>query len=66
MKLPRAAIERIMRNAGAEHVTEDAVDTLQESTTELGEELARDALQVAREHDRTRIEDTDIEDAITR
>ncbi len=46
--LPLAAMERIMRNAGAQRVSSEAVKLLQESTHSLGEELAEDAVQLAR------------------
>lgn len=66
MELPLAAIERIMRNAGAERMTEDAVLALQESAQGLVDEMVRDAVAVAEEDGRARITRGDIRDAIER
>ncbi len=49
IELPLAAVERIMRNAGAEKVSADAVKLLQDSTHGLGQELAEDAVRIARQ-----------------
>lgn len=64
MTLPLAQVERIMRNAGADKVSEDAVRLLRSSTEELGEELATDAVRIARNDGRDSISIDDILDAI--
>lgn len=64
MELPLASIERIMRNAGAKKIGSDAIELLRDSTQELGEELAKDAVRHAREAGRSTIEVEDIENAI--
>lgn len=64
MELPLASIERIMRNAGAEKLSSESVHLLRESTDELGEELAQDAVRIAREDNRSTITADDIEKAI--
>lgn len=45
VKVPRAPLERIMRQAGAESETEGAVESLRESVEELGTELAEEAVE---------------------
>ncbi len=64
MRIPLAAIERIMRNAGAENTSTEAIELLRESTQELAEELAEDAIRLAQEDGRPMIEAADIENAI--
>lgn len=62
--LPLAEVECIMRNAGVEKLTEDAVRELRQSTAELGKELAQDAVKIARQDGRERITLDDVTDAI--
>lgn len=64
MQLSLASIERIMRNAGAKKLSSEAVTELRESTQELGEELAQDAVRIAREDGRSTITVADIRKAI--
>lgn len=64
MDLPLATIERIMRNAGADRLTEDAVATMQGSAQALAEELASDAVAVAAEDGRDRVGRDDIRKAV--
>jgi histone H3/H4 len=64
MRLPLASIERVMRNAGAETTSTEAVELLRESTQELAEELAADAVRLAQENGRSTIEVADIEEAV--
>ena len=61
--VPRAPLERIMRQAGAESETEGAVEQLRESVEELGEELADAAVEEADAADRTTVTLADIEEA---
>lgn len=63
-KLPLAAIERIMRNAGAEKISSEAVELLRNSTQSLGAELAQDAVAIAKKDGRSQVEPEDIQKAI--
>ena len=47
-ELPIAPVGRILKNAGAERVSEDAVNTLAKFLEEKGEEISRDAVKVAK------------------
>ena len=58
MSLPNAPIERIIRKAGAERVSEEAVDELREAVEEAGEDIAREAIELA---DRNTVKKEDIE-----
>lgn len=64
MELPLAAIERIMRNAGADGLTEDAAKALRGSAQDIVEEMARDAVTIAREDGRDEVTVDDIRRAI--
>jgi histone H3/H4 len=39
MSLPNAPVERIIRNAGAERVSEEAVEELKDALEDLGEDI---------------------------
>jgi histone H3/H4 len=47
-ELPLAPLERIMRNAGADRVSEDAVIALAEIIEDVAEELSEDAIAIAK------------------
>ena len=47
-ELPLAPLERIMRNAGADRVSEDAVIALAEIIEDIAEELSEDAIAIAK------------------
>jgi len=64
MSLPNAPIERIIRNAGAERVSEDAVEELKEAVEELAAELATDASEMADHAERKTVTKDDIEMAV--
>lgn len=64
MELPLATIERIMRNAGAERLSDDAVDEMQHSSQEIAEEVAQDAVAHMREEGRDTLEREDVRYAI--
>ncbi len=64
MALPLAQVERIMRNAGAERVTEKAVRRMQESATGIAEEVAGDAVALAREDGRESVTVEDVRRAV--
>ncbi|MFB6204726.1 MAG: histone family protein [Candidatus Nanohaloarchaea archaeon] len=61
MTLPDAPIERIIRKAGAERVSKDAVEELRDAVEELGEEIARDAIEMAEHADRNTVKKEDID-----
>ncbi len=66
MELPLATIERIMKNAGAERLSEDAVDRMRDSAQALAEELASDAVAIASEEGRDSVTRDDIRRAVER
>lgn len=64
MSLPKAPIERIIRSAGAERVSEEAVEELREAVEELGDEIAEDAAEMADYAERNTVKKEDIEMAV--
>lgn len=66
MSLPRAPVERIMLNAGADRVSEDAVELLIGSMEELADELLMDARGLAYDDDRQVVSAEDIDEASER
>jgi histone H3/H4 len=61
MSLPNAPIERIIRNAGAERVSEDAVEELRRAVQEAGDEIAQDAINLANHANRNTVKKEDVE-----
>lgn len=61
MSLPNAPIERIIRKAGAERVSEDAVEELKSAVNEAGEEIAQEAVEMSDHANRKTIKKEDIE-----
>ncbi|MFB6158040.1 MAG: histone family protein [Candidatus Nanohalobium sp.] len=60
MSLPNAPVERIIRNAGAERVSKDAVEELRKALEDLGEEISRDAIKMADHADRNTVKKEDV------
>ncbi len=60
MDLPLAPIERIMRNTGAERISEDAVIALAGILREHTEELTEDAVAIAKHAGRKTVTADDI------
>ena len=61
MSLPNAPVERILRNAGAERVSKDAVEELRNALEDLGEEISRDAIKMADHAERNTVKKEDID-----
>lgn len=60
MEIPRAPLERIMRNAGADRVSEDAIEVLKDAAEDVAEDIAEDAVNKSREEDRDTVKRVDI------
>ncbi len=63
-ELPIAPVTRLMRNAGAERVSEDASKELAEVIEEYGEKVARNAVSLAEHVGRKTVKKEDITEAI--
>ena len=61
MSLPKAPIERIMRDAGAERVSEDAVIALTKILENTAEVITEDAIALAKHAGRKTITAQDIQ-----
>ncbi|MFX1510987.1 MAG: histone [Promethearchaeota archaeon] len=59
-----ARVEKIMRNAGAQRVSAEAVEKLNEVLTKHGIEIARYAVELARHSGRKTIKESDIKLAV--
>jgi len=64
MSLPNAPVERIIRNAGADRVSEDAVEELKGAIEDLAAELAEDASEMADHAERNTVKKEDVEMAV--
>lgn len=62
-ELPNAPIKRIMKNAGAKRVSEDAVEAFKDRLEEHAETIADDANDYARHADRKTVQAGDVKSA---
>lgn len=58
--IPLAAMEKIMKNSGAERVSDSAKAALKEVLEEIADEIARDAVKLANHAGRKTIKAEDI------
>lgn len=63
MELPVSTMERIMRNAGAERLTEGAVRKLNEEAEELFEEIVEESIGISEEKGRKKVVLEDVQEA---
>ncbi len=63
-ELPIAPIERIIKNAGAPRVSEDAKEALGKVLEQYGEDISTQALLLAKHAKRTTVKAVDIELAV--
>lgn len=63
-KLPIAPIDRLIRNAGADRVSEDAREAMAEELEEWAQSVARKAMEVARHAGRKTVKAEDVKLAL--
>ncbi|MFB6241654.1 MAG: histone family protein [Candidatus Nanosalina sp.] len=61
MSLPNAPIERIIRKAGAERVSKEAVEELRDAVEDLGREVSADAVEMADHANRNTVKEEDVD-----
>ncbi len=64
--LPLAPVERLIRNAGADRVSEGAGIELARVLEDFGLEISREAIELAKHAGRTTVKDEDVRLAVTR
>jgi len=64
--LPLAPVERVIRNAGADRVSEGAGIELAKVLEEFGLEVSREAIELAKHAGRTTVKEEDIRLAVAR